>query len=683
MKKLFFIIPISVFLILTYLYLQNFSILSNINLKIRDFYFLIRGETKTTNLITIVDIDEKSLKKFGQWPWKREILAQIVNNLTNSKAGIIGFDIFFPEKDARGIINDIKFATSLKNSPSILGIMFNFEKNISKNSLPSIPAIFIQKNFSKEFLPIAKGYLANIPILQNASFSSGFINMIPDSDGVVRSIPLIIKYKDNFYNSLAFEMYRLSLGINKIQINYTPAGINNITLNNISIPTDRFGRVLLNYYGDKNKFKYISAADVYSNKFDKKDIQNHFIIIGTTALGLFDLRATPFNSVFPGVEIQATLLDNLLQQNFIYQPEFKEIIDISIIFLLIVTITVLTYYTSALISFFFSLIVLIIFLITNYLAFIKYNVNLDIIFPFIAIISTFILLIIIKFIEQEKETKLLKEAFAKKVSSKVMEEILHTKGILEPKNKEITIFFSDIRSFTSLSEKLSPKEIIEILNTYFTPMSEIIIKKEGTIDKFIGDAIMAYWNAPTDIKNHADKAVESAIAQIKKLENINNYLKNRFNITLNIGIGINSGEAIIGEIGGKGRTDYTVIGDSVNLASRLESLNKVYKTNIIISEYTQKLLTKEFYLRELDKVQVKGKTKAVTIFEVLPYNKKLEFFNKGLSLYRKKEFKKALEFFNKQIDQNNDEVSKIYKKRCEDIISNKTEFSDVYVLDKK
>jgi adenylate cyclase len=682
-KKYFLIITLLISLFFTILYLFNPLILDTLDKKIKDSFFLLRGDIHTTKMVTIVNIDEKSLAKFGQWPWNRKIMAKIVDNLTKANVGIIGYDIFFPEYDGRSKKNDKIFAKVLQNSPSILGLMFYFDKNVSKNILPNIPAIFIQKNLKKEFLPTAKGYLANIPLLQQSVYSSGFVNMIPDDDGIVRYVPLVIKYDDNFYPSLAFEMYRLAQGISKITINYTPVGIENIHLdNNQTIKTDRFGRVYLNYRGGRGKFKYISALDIYNNTFNKELVKNKFVIIGTTAAGLFDLRATPYESVYPGVEIQATLLDNLLKNDILSKPENKELITILIIIIGTVLTAFIIYRFSAIISFIFVILLISSIYFEEYYLFYYYKIILNIFYPLASIMVVSFILTTINYFFENKTTLMIKNAFAKKVSPAVMEELLkNTQNILAPQEKEISIFFSDIRSFTSISETLKdPKKIIEMLNEYFTPMANIIIKYEGTIDKFIGDAIMVYWNAPKETKDHADKAVSSAIEQIHLLKNLNKKIYKKFNVNINIGIGINTDIATIGEMGSKGRADYTVIGDSVNLASRLEGLNKFYKSHIIISEFTKKKLKKDYIVRELDTVYVKGKNEPIVIYEVINFGKK-DFveYNKALQLYKKAKFKEAKKIFELLYNREKDYIYFLYIKRCEEFIKNPPkDFDGVY-----
>jgi len=289
---------------------------------------------------------------------------------------------------------------------------------------------------------------------------------------------------------------------------------------------------------------------------------------------------------------------------------------------------------------------------------------------------------------ESKQKELIKNKFSKKVSKAVAESLIEQgdKDILEAKEKEISIFFSDIRGFTSISEELAnPKKLIDFLNLYMTPMTQIITNNQGTVDKFIGDAIMAYWNAPLEVQNHADKAVQSAITQIKELEKLNISLKDKNLPCIDIGIGINSGLAVVGEMGSQGRSDYTIIGDSVNLGSRLESLCKSYGVKIIISEYTKEKLKEEYILKKLDKVRVKGKKEPVLIYEVLIYeNTLVNEFEKALDLYQNGLFSDALIVFKKLYKKDATILHKLYIQRCEHFIkSPPKDFDGVFTFNTK
>jgi len=631
------IIALLLGILTSYIYISQAPFFENINSKITDAFFLSRGEIKPSDNVVIVDIDEKSLKELEQWPWSRDKVAQILQNLTDAQVGIIGLDIVFAESDNSspervlkklGIKNvdapdfDDILANTLANTPTISGYMFNFQAKTQDAKAPNIATIVVEKNYTdNEYIPIANGVIPNIDVLQQNSYSSGFFNTIPDDDGIVRSVPLLVKYESIIYPSLSLEMLRLVYGANKIVVEYGQSGISSVKLDDQVIPTDRFGRFNLNYYGKSRLFKYLSAVDIYNKNFKKEDIEGKIVLIGTSAGGLLDLRATPFDSVYAGVEVHATAIENILKKSYIKIPDWIEAVNILIIWIMIVFVSVISLYFGATLgALFFSLIVSG-FVYLSYYVFVYEGIVLSVVYPFLSSIVLYLILTTLHYVFEAKQKELIKGKFAKKVSKAVAETLIKQgdKDVFEAKEEEISIFFSDIRGFTSISEKLNnPKKLIEFLNLYMTPMTQIITDAEGTVDKFIGDAIMAYWNAPLKVENHADVALQSAIEQIKELKKVNEKLDKLGFPSINIGIGINTGLAVVGEMGSKGRSDYTIIGDSVNLASRTEGLCKTYKAQILITEFTKAKLKKEYNIEFLDVVKVKGKEKAVKIYKVTP-----------------------------------------------------------------
>ncbi len=606
--------------------------------------FNLRGEIKPkSDSVVIIDIDEKSLQALGQWPWSRDILSKILYNLSNAQVAVIGFDIVFAEEDRTSphkifkkldikkedIPNfDLEFAQAIANTPTILGYQFELtdKKYINKNA-PSIQTIFIEKNKKQgqNYLITAQGTILNIPILQNSSYSSGFFNNIPDDTGIIRSIPLIISYEDEIYPSLSLETLRIGLGINKIYINYDENGIKNLQLDDLIIPTDRYGRLLINFRGKEKTFKYISAFDIYNNNFEKEDIKNKIVLIGTSAAALMDLRATPFESIFPGVEIHANAIDNVISQDFLYKSSWIDGANIIIIFVL----SIFTFFIVRKIPIWITpiFIVALILTVCYSIYYLLFNVGivLNILFPIFTISISGVISLVIGYFYEIKKKEKIKSKFASKVSKDVMEELLKNidNNKLKAQNKEVSIFFSDIRGFTNISEKLNkPELLVKYLNQYMTPMSEIIIKNNGTIDKYIGDSIMAYWNAPFDIDNHADKAVKSALEQLTKLEDLNKTFEELKQPKIEIGIGITTGITTVGEIGSIGRSDYTIIGDNVNLGSRIESLCKFYGSNLIISQDTKDKLVNKYIFRYLDHVKVKGRNNPIKLWEVLSFETK-------------------------------------------------------------
>ena len=683
------VVFLSIFLYITYP-----SAFIQLEYKIKDMMFKTRGNVDGDKNIIIIDIDEKSLKKLGQWPWSRDKIAKILQNLTNDGVGIIGLDILFAEADnsspkrvlsklglsTKGVEDyDEIFAKTIKQTPTIAGYAFSLKNDgIKPSGAPNSNIIIIERNKPKKSY-IIKPYRAilNLPIIQKNANFNGYFNTIPDDDGVVRSIPLVMEYNKTIYPSLDLEMLRVAMQKNIIKINYSDDGVESISIGKLNIPTDIYGRLMINYTGKTRNYKYISAVDIYDNNIDKSLIQNKFALLGTSAIGLLDLRSTPFNSAFAGVEIHANAIDNMINQNFLSIPTWSTSADIlSIIIICIITLGLLLI-PNALVSIIFLGFLNFLLLYLHYYLMFSKGIVLNTLFPILSMNFLFFVGTALNFYYENKQKNLIKSKFAKKVSPAVVEELIKNSNIKSKgEEKEITIFFSDIRDFTHISEQMnSASNLIDLLNDYMTPMVNIITNSNGTVDKFIGDSIMAYWNAPLNIPFHADIALEASIKQIFELTKINEKLKSKKRPIIKIGIGLNSGKSIVGEMGSIGRSDYTCIGDPVNIASRVEGLCKTYGAKIILTEFTKKLLTKENYLiRELDKVRVKGKDKPITIYECfgkdrsswIKFNQNdADNFKEALSLYRKSNFKKSLEIFNSLNKNCKQKLYDIYIDRCQ------------------
>jgi adenylate cyclase len=682
---------------------------------VRDFYFKFRGPQKASDDVIIVDIDEKSIKKLGQWPWERDKFARILNNLSESGAGIIGLDIVFSEADKTspkrlakqwGIDDkkmpdyDFILSQSVASTPTILGYVFDFDVN-NTNDAPQVPAIFVEKSKKDmEFLPLARGVLTNLKVIQDASYSSGYMNNIPDESGIIRSVPLMIKYQEQLYPSLAFEMYRIATQSNKVVTTYSEAGIENIKVGKQNIPSDRFGRLHVNFRGPFKSYRYISAVDIYNNSFDKKILEGKFILIGTSAYGLMDLRSTPMDSVIAGVEVHANMIDNLLHNDMLRKPAWAEVADITAIILIaFIVIFIYSRFSLLVLSIVYTISFFALMYANYYLLFTEL-VIVNSIFPLFSIILSLVGTLGVNYFFETRQKEMIKGKFASKVSASVMEDILNhaDSNAMEGQEKEITVFFSDVRGFTNISEAMGDaKRLIRFMNDIMEPMTEIIIDEKGTIDKYIGDAIMAYWNAPLDVENHADRAVKASLRQLHKLKSLNEELREdpEFqNVTemadnnhipiVDIGIGLNSGIAIVGEMGSKMRSDYTVIGDTINLGSRLESLCKYYNSRLNISNFTKEKLKGKYIYRYLDLVTVKGKSEPVEIWQIHDFDEdekeplfysnrkelleELEVYHKAIELYKSQKFAEALVIFkelNTLEHKSNLKINDIYIERCE------------------
>jgi len=680
-------------LFLSWAYLFTPQAFFSLDNRLRDFMFVIRGELPKSDNVVIVDIDEKSLKEHGQWPWQRDVISDMLYKLTDAGAGIIGLDIVFAENDrtsphrfaskfpeiSQKLDNyDEMLAKCVSQTPVVGGYVFTFEENEQEN-IPTVPAVFIQrgmKNNSSVLQP--KGVVLNIESIQDSLYSSGFFNNTPDEGGMIRSVPLIMQYEGMIFPSLALEMVRIYSGINKVKVIGDSAGINHIKFGEFNIPTDHSGRIVVNFRGPGKHFKYVSAADIISGNFNKKDIDGKFVLVGTSAIGLFDLRSIAFDSTIAGVEVHANAIDNILTGDFLQKPADIIIYDLiiiwAVIFIMLIIFTVIKSWVLIPIA---GLILYTMFELFFMMLF-DYGMVFNLLFPLIAYSIILVLSVGIDYVIESRQKEEAKRMLGKKVSPAVMEFLLEhsDEHLVASKEVEATVFFSDIRSFTTISEKIgSPDRLIEMLNAYMTPMVENVVKHRGTIDKFIGDAIMAYWNAPLEIENHADEALKSAIEQIDMLVEVNKIIEPKYDVSIDIGIGLHTGIVTAGDMGAEGRSDYTIIGDNVNLGSRLEGLTKQYGAQILISNATFLKLTKEYKIRPIDLVEVKGKNEAVEIHEVICSNKEISddemiLYKDAIKFFRDSHVKVAYDMFKMLQEDNPSVLYELYIKRCKHFIDN-------------
>ena len=726
---------VSVVLSLVYSYIPK--TLESFDNRLRDYMFVVRGEEPDSGNVIIIDLDDKSLKKIGQWPWSRDVVAQMLANLTQAGIGLIAFDVVFAEEDRSNPVKMIKklniqtdqeipdydyiFAETVAQTPTILGYQFQLAKdNFIETKAPTIPAIFIEKNrtdFNKDMVISAYGTILNIPLVQDNAYSSGFFNNVPDESGVVRSVPLVIRYEDQLYPSLALEIIRTITDSRKVYVNYDDNGVSDITVGDFNIPTDRYGRNIVNFRGGERSFLYLSASDILEGNFDPKDVEGKIAIVGTSAAGLLDLRATPFESIYPGVEVHANVVDNILTNEYIQKPSWVDGLNLihiaALAFLVILLVAYLPLYLAI-------TLVAIVFSADMYLIFttlFQDGLILSILFPILTIAISTITAMTLNYFLETRQSQAIKGKFASKVSKEVMESLLENpdEDGFAAMDKEITVFFSDVRGFTNISESMpNAKVLIEFLNEYMSPMTQIIIKEKGTVDKFIGDAIMAYWNAPGDVPDHADRAVIATMEQLHALDDLNAALRKdpRFDAVvkmsdekeipvIDIGIGLNTGVAVAGEMGTEQRSDYTVIGDPINLGARLESLCKYYNSKCNISNFTKEKLTGKYIYRFLDLVTVKGKKEPIEIWQIHDYDRdenkyhklypvsrarldeELDLYHKAVQLYKDSKFAEALEIFKDMDsweDKTNQNIYKIYIERCEHYIEEPPkDFNGVFV----
>tara|TARA_B110000114_G_scaffold133493_1_gene139895 strand:- start:221 stop:2449 length:2229 start_codon:yes stop_codon:yes gene_type:complete len=617
--------------------------------------------------IVIVDIDESSLALEGRWPWSRDKLAAIVNNLFEVyQADVVGFDIVFAEKDESSGLKEFEFlaSTELKDDPLFHKALDNirprleydqmfakalkdrnvvmgyyFKSNVSENEIAQSgllpPAVTkLNKQLSAR-LPINKalGYGGNLNILQSSARSGGFFdNPFVDSDGVFRRVPLIQIHQDQVYASLALSTTQAYLKNSDIKLNVVNNGTKNdqyyalesVHINEFSIPVDGKGAVYVPFRGLSYSFPYISAHKILNKKIDPDSLKGKIVLVGTTAPGLLDLRSTPVQSVYPGVEIHANIISGILDQRINHSPAWAIGYEFIILILIAATMAFLLPVSSPLMATVATTIVLILTVSGTLMAW-NSQIILPLASPVLLIVLNYILHMSYGFFIESRGKRQLAHLFGQYIPPEIVDEMSKSPAnfSLDGENKVMTVLFSDVRGFTTISEGMDPKQLTQLMNALLTPMTRVIHKHRGTIDKYMGDAIMSFWGAPLEDPDHARHALHAAMEMMVELKIMQKDFESRGWPPINIGIGLNTGNMNVGNMGSEFRMAYTVLGDSVNLGARLEGLTKEYGVNIIVSESTKESIP-EFTYRDLDLVRVKGKNEPIAIFEPIGHEDEID-----------------------------------------------------------
>lgn len=605
--------------------------------------------------IVIVDIDEKSLQEQGHWPWPRNKLAHLIDLLFDKyKIDVLGFDLIFAERDESSGLNrmealaraelsgdanfksaldklkpqlnyDQLFADSLKNRRVALGYYFRHElqPSVGVGALP--PPGLPRGSFQPDIVGAAdaSGFAANLPELQTSAVAGGFYNASPfvDSDGVFRRISLLQRYDGALYETLGLAVARLNLREPKIELGYEDGekyidALTYLKLGVRRIPVDRDVAALIPFRGKQGSFAYVSASDVLQGKVSPGILRDTIVLIGSTAPGLMDLRSTPMQDVYPGVELHANVVAGIIDNTINGRPADVLGFELSLLLVIGVLLALALPVLSPLWASALSVAVMAALVAFN-LSMWKFSHE---VWPLASglLLATalFVFNMAYGFFIESRGKRLLTGLFGQYVPPELVDEMAKDPGAysLAGESRELTVLFSDVRGFTTISEGLDPTQLTQLMNDFLTPMTHVIHQHRGTIDKYMGDAIMAFWGAPVHDEQHARHALLAGLDMIKGLEALQDHFKAKGWPPIRIGVGINTGEMTVGNMGSEFRLAYTVMGDAVNLGSRLEGLTKEYGVQIMVSEFTRAAVP-DFVYRELDRVRVKGKDKPVAIFQ--------------------------------------------------------------------
>ena len=717
-------------------YWLNPPALHRLEMLFQDAHFQMRGPLQAGPEVVIAAIDEKSIDELGRWPWSRKVMAQLVEKLVAHQVKVIAFDVVFSSPDEssgkqnlikirerlKGEIsdaplvnsllnpliedadNDAQFAAALRQSRrSVLGYYFYFKpdglEHLSDKELQS----YLQNIKSTQFngfiksiseidlsaMSFKKGYAveSNISALSKSTRRAGYLNFDPETDGSLRKIPLIIKYrdktenKDYFFPPMSMRVLEKYLQ-GSLLVRVGELGAEKVILDAadpIDVPVDENGELRVNFLGKRGTFPHLSISDILNdrqNAIPAGSLKDKIVIVGATATALGDIKATPFDPLYPGVEIQATVIDNVLHQNFLSKPVWVLTLDLFYLILFGILLTLIYPRMKPIMGVLACILVAGTQFGFSHWMFSQKGIWVTDAFPFLENILIFSALTIYGYLTEKKERSFIENTFGKYMSPKVVDKLLEdpTGLKLGGEEKELTAFFTDLGGFTTFSEQLSAEELVNLLNEYLSEMTEILLNHEGTLDKYDGDAIKAFFGAPLYFKDHAKRACWVAIEMQERLGALRKKWAKENRPQLSMRIGVNTGMMVVGNMGSKNRMNYGMNGDSVNLAARLEGANKEYGTLTLVSESTYKQAKDFIEAREIDYVRVLGRTHPVRIYELLgkkglmdnPVLTILPLYNEGLRLYKESKWKEAITYFKKVLEKYpEDGPSLTLLKRCQ------------------
>jgi len=612
------------------------------SVRLRYFDTLISNKPVTENNIVTIDIDEESLSTYGQWPLPRNIYADIIKDLYDRNAGLVVLNVLMSDSDR--MKQDKVLSKVLEEYPVILPSVPN---TVTRNEPRNPGSVVIGSEYS-DLIVQYPGIIANIPELENKAIGVGIVSTLPEIDGVNRRVPLVVAVNGVLYPSLSFEILRVAAGDSTIQVRLNELGVERIRIPQFGpIATDNLSRIWIDWSQTNRSYSLVNLPE---------DLEGSIVIVGPTAPGISNPVPTSIGSIYPH-HVQASIVGTMFNGVTILRPDYADGLEIvSVIVLSIILIFLTRYIYVGLIS------VIVLCSITAYGSWYVYESFLFL-FDITFLVSTLLLVALhaygIKFVIEFLQKQQIKKQFGTYLSPDLVEKLQKNPELLRlgGETRELSIMFTDVRGFTTISEHYGKdvQGLTQIMNRYMTAMTAKILEHQGTLDKYIGDAQMAFWNAPLDNPNHAKSAVRAGLAMLGSLDEFNNEITKENIPAFGMGLGINTDSVVVGNMGSSQRFDYTCLGDGVNLASRLEGQSKPYGVRIVLGEKTAQYVLDEFFVLELDSIAVKGKTQGVNIYTVLDtsISNDIEIYNKAkinhelmLQSYRKQDWISALNLIN-------------------------------------
>jgi len=653
--------------------------LAAMELKAADAMFMARGGRPAPAEVVIVAVDEKSVNELGRWPWTRTRTASLVSRL--SKARTVAVDMVFSEpQDA---LSDAALAKAFSSSGNVvLGYFFRADTSAAPDAgalqglLSSRLSVLVEREAGQAPWPSFPSVETNTPLIGGSAAGLGAFNTLPREDGIYREMGLVYGFGPDAYPSLPLEALRHYLGEDAF-VRLATYGVDALSLGSLDVPVDETGALILNFYGPSASFKTYPAADVISGRVPPEEFSGKLVFVGVTEKAVYDIRPTPLDALFPGVELHATAAANILTGDFVMRDGRVILFDVLMTAAAALVLGgLLAWARRTVAGLLFLASVLVATVAAEFALFTLFDILPSPVYPVLSASLCYVSGEAYRNLVAEKKSRYLKRAFSSYVSPELVSEILENPGALKlgGEKREVSVLFSDIRGFTGISEKFTPEELVEFLNRYLSPMTGIILEEKGMVDKFIGDAIMAVFNAPVEVSGHAGRACIAALRMTGALASFNARWEGTGYPAVEMGVGVNTGEAVVGNMGAELKLNYTAIGDTVNLASRLESMNKVYGTSIIVSGAVKEAAGEGFLFRELDFVRVRGKESPVALYELAgrkgedPEKEELcGRFEAARALFMAKRFVEASSSF-AELAGRGDRPSALYLARCDEYL---------------